>query len=50
MKSEPRLPDYLRPIQAAAEQTIAYIAGMDLAAFQSDLHTQQAVFNFVILG
>lgn len=51
MKPEPRLPDYLRHIQEAAEQTLAYIAGMDLAAFQADRRTQQAVlFKFVILG
>ncbi|WP_225783625.1 DUF86 domain-containing protein [Xenophilus sp. Marseille-Q4582] len=51
MKSQPRLADYLRHIQEAAEQTLAYIAGMDLAAFQADRRTQQAVlFNFVILG
>lgn len=51
MTSEPRLPDYLRHIQEAAEQTLAYIAGMELAAFQADRRTQQAVlFNFVILG
>lgn len=51
MKSQPRLVDYLRYIQEAAEQTLAYIAGMDLAAFQVDRRTQQAVlFNFVILA
>lgn len=51
MKPEPRLLDYLRHIQDAAEQTLAYIAGMDRADFQADRRTEQAVlFNFVILG
>lgn len=51
MTPEPRLPDYLRHIQEAAERTQAYIAGMDFAAFRADLRTQQAVlFNLVILG
>jgi uncharacterized protein with HEPN domain len=45
MKSEPRLAYYLRHIQEAAEQTLAYIARMDLAAFQADRRTQQAVLS-----
>ncbi|MBO9641521.1 MAG: DUF86 domain-containing protein [Pseudacidovorax sp.] len=51
MTPTPRLPDYLRHMQAAAQQTLAYTAGMDLAAFMADFRTQHAVlFNFVILG
>lgn len=51
MKSEPRLPDYLRHMQEAAQQSLRYTEGMDLAAFLADGRTQKAVFfNFVILG
>jgi uncharacterized protein with HEPN domain len=51
MSAEPRLPDYLRHMQAAAEQTLAYTIGMDRGGFVADLRTLQAVlFNFVILG
>jgi uncharacterized protein with HEPN domain len=51
MSTEPRLPDYLRHMQTAAEQTLAYTGGMDQAGFRADLRTMQAVlFNFVILG
>ena len=51
MKSEPRLPDYLRHMQEAAQLSVHYMAGMDMAAFLPDSRTQKAVFfNFVILG
>lgn len=51
MTAEPRLPDYLRHMQEAAQNTVRYTAGMDKAAFLADSRTQQAVFfNFVILG
>lgn len=51
MTPTPRLPDYLRHMQVAAQQTLEYTAGMDLAAFLADFRTQHAVlFNFVILG
>lgn len=51
MKLDSRLPDYLRHIQEAAQQTLAYVDGMDFAGFQADTRTQKAVlFNFVILG
>jgi len=46
-----RLPDYLRHMQEAGQNTLRYTAGMDKAAFLADSRTQQAVFfNFVILG
>jgi uncharacterized protein with HEPN domain len=51
MTSEPRLPDYLRHMQEAAQENVDFTAGMDLAAFLADGRTQKAVFfNFVILG
>lgn len=51
MTLEPRLPDYLRHMQEAAQLSVDYTAGMDLAAFLADGRTQKAVFfNFVILG
>ncbi len=51
MTSESRLPDYLRHMQEAAQDTLRYTAGMDLAGFLADSRTQKAVFfNFVILG
>jgi len=51
MTAEPRLPDYLRHMQEAAQLSLHYTAGMDLAAFLADSRTQKAVFfNFVILG
>lgn len=50
MKTEPRLPDYLRHMQEAAQNILRYTAGMDEATFLSDSRTQQAVyFNFAIL-
>jgi uncharacterized protein with HEPN domain len=46
-----RLPDYIGHMQQAAAQAVAYLQGMDLAAFIADLRTQQAVLmNIVILG
>lgn len=51
MRAEPRLPDYLRHMQEAAQNILRYTAGMDKAALLEDDRTQQAVFfNFVILG
>lgn len=51
MTTEPRLTDYLRHMQDAAQNTLRYTAGMDEAAFLADSRTQQAVFfNFVVLG
>lgn len=51
MTTEPRLTDYLRHMQDAAQNTLRYTADMDEATFLADIRTQQAVFfNFVILG
>ena len=51
MTGEPGLADYLRHIQEAAQLSLDFTAGMDLAAFLADSRTQNAVyFNFVILG
>lgn len=51
MTAEPRLPDYLRHMQEAAQENVDFTVGMDLAAFLADGRTQKAVFfNFVILG
>ena len=46
-----RLADYIDHMQQAAAQAVAYVQGMDLAAFQADRRTQQAVLmNIVVLG
>jgi len=51
MTAQQRLPDYLRHMQEAVQNTLRYTSGMDKAAFLADDRTQQAVFfNFVILG
>ena len=51
MTPGPRLPDFLRHMQEAVENTLHYTVAMDEAAFLADARTQQAVyFNFVILG
>lgn len=51
MTFEPRLPDYLRHIQEAAQLSLQFTFGMDQAAFLADSRTQKAVFfNFVIVG
>lgn len=51
MTNEPRLPDYLRHMQVAAQQAMGYTATMNKAAFLADSRTQQAVFfNFFVLG
>lgn len=51
MTAEPRLSDYLRHMQEAAELSLQYTAGMDHAAFLADSRTQKAVFfNFVVMG
>ncbi|MDA7416898.1 DUF86 domain-containing protein [Xenophilus arseniciresistens] len=51
MASDPRLPDYLRHMEEAAQLSLEYTADMDYAAFLADEITQKAVlFNFVILG
>ena len=46
-----RAQDWLHDMQAAAEQTLQFTAGMDLAAFLSDAVKQRAVFfNIIVLG
>ena len=51
MTREPRLTNYLRHMQDAAQNTLRYTADMDEAAFLADSRTQQAVFfNFVVPG
>lgn len=51
MKHAPRLADYLEHMQQAAAQAIAFVEGMNRAAFLNDRRTQQAVIlNLVILG
>lgn len=51
MTAEQRLPDYLRHMHEAVQNTLRYTAGMDKAVFLADIRTQQAVFfNLVILG
>lgn len=51
MTAEPRLPDYLRHMQEAAQNALDYTSGLDKTAFLADGRTQQAVFfNLVILG
>lgn len=51
MTVEPRLPDYLRHMQEAAQNCLDYTSGLDKAAFLADSRTQQAVFfNLVVLG
>lgn len=43
--------DWLRDMQAAAEQTLQFTAGMDKAAFLADAVKQRAVFfNIIVLG
>lgn len=51
MTSTVRAQDYLRDMQAAAEQTLQFTAGMDKAAFLADAVKQRAVFfNIIVLG
>lgn len=51
MTAASRLADYIGHMQQAAEQAVAYVQGMDMAAFIADRRTQQAVLmNIVILG
>ncbi|HOW47972.1 MAG TPA: DUF86 domain-containing protein [Rubrivivax sp.] len=46
-----RLPDYIDHMLQAAQQAVAYVQGMDKAAFMADVRTQQAVLmNIVVLG
>jgi uncharacterized protein with HEPN domain len=51
MTPDSRLPDYVDHMQQAATQAVAYVQGLDKAAFMTDRRTQQAVLmNIVILG
>lgn len=51
MKDKLRLSDYLEHMRQAATQALAFVEGMDQAAFAADKRTQQAtIFNLLVLG